>query len=104
MNEALLKDVIDMRGVGNQFHWSFFRGAGDVHWSPDGKKLAYVVNATSVEKNRAFNEIWIHDFVTGKARRLTCGMYDDSSPRFSPDGASLAFVSSRPAPNSTAAP
>ena len=51
--------------------------------SPDGKSVAY----------SAFNAIWIQTIDGRERRRLTPEGIDSRSPQFSPDGASLAYVS-----------
>ena len=53
--------------------------------SPDGKQVAFVYDG----------DIWSVESNGGSARRLTITLDNDSSPRFSPDGKSLAFRSRR---------
>jgi len=55
---------------------------------PDGHRIAFVVTTIDLEKDLYLSSIWLWD---GEARRLTHGS-NDSSPRWSPDGGTLAFV------------
>ncbi len=62
----------------------------DAAWSPDGKRLAYVVRRLG-QKSR----IWVLDVDSGERVALTDGTSEDDQPAWSPDGRHLAFVSSR---------
>src|SRR2546422_451972 len=68
---------------------------GDPQLSADGKRVAYTVTTYSLQDNRGTARIWIADVVTGETRQLTQGPGSDRQPRWSPDGATLAFVSTR---------
>ncbi len=67
----------------------------DPQISPDGASVAYVVTEMDLEKNRGRSDIWIIPLQGGEARRLTSGPGSHSHPRWSPDGARLAFISTR---------
>ncbi|HHY76588.1 MAG TPA: S9 family peptidase [Firmicutes bacterium] len=71
-----------------------FKCFGDARLSPDGKNLAYVRQYHDAEKEKSYTEIWLYSLETGASRRLT-GSGKDRSPRWSPDGQRLAFVSDR---------
>ncbi|HVH08659.1 MAG TPA: S9 family peptidase [Gemmatimonadales bacterium] len=70
---------------------------GDPQLSPDGKWVAYTVTRASLKENRGISRIWLADLATGASRPLTSGPGSDRQPRWSPDGRSLAFVSTREA-------
>ena len=57
-----------------------------VIWSPDSRKIVYSSDRESI------GHLYMYDFVTTSETRLTSGNDVDHSPRFSPDGKSLAFV------------
>src|SRR4030088_106531 len=64
--------------------------------SPDGKLVAFTVRQKSREENRALKDVWVVPF-DGKpsaARRLTRDGKSEN-PRWSPDGRSILFTSSR---------
>jgi dipeptidyl aminopeptidase/acylaminoacyl peptidase len=96
----------------------------DFVWSPDGRQLALILfdpdpDAKPDEKAEdarpkpividryAFktddegyrttrrSRLWLYDFATGTARRLTSGDYDEGAPAWSPDGKTIVFVSNR---------
>src|SRR5437763_5539319 len=68
---------------------------GDPQLSPDGKWVAYTVTHSSLKENRGTTRIWLADVTAGTTRQLTAGPGSDRQPRWSPDGRTLAFVSTR---------
>jgi dipeptidyl aminopeptidase/acylaminoacyl peptidase len=70
--------------------------AGDPRLSPDGRRVAYVVTRIDRAANAYRSAIWIAPLDgSEEPRQLTSGERSDDSPRWSPDGHWLAFVSSR---------
>jgi dipeptidyl aminopeptidase/acylaminoacyl peptidase len=69
----------------------------DPRVSPDGRSVVFVLSETDLEANRRTTDLWILDLGTAGAvpRRLTQSPANDASPRWSPDGKSLYFVSTR---------
>jgi dipeptidyl aminopeptidase/acylaminoacyl peptidase len=67
----------------------------DPQLSPDGQWVAYTVVTPSLADNRGIARIWLVNAGTGAARQLTQGPGSDRSPRWAPDGRTLAFISSR---------
>jgi dipeptidyl aminopeptidase/acylaminoacyl peptidase len=65
--------------------------------SPDGTRVAYEVESVDLEKDETSSLLYVTDLATGDSRRLTAPGRSDSRPRWSPDGRTLAFLSSRPA-------
>ena len=65
---------------------------GDLHFSPDGAKLAYVASSYIWD---AQPHIWLMDVATGNARQLTPAGKAERSPQWAPDGKRLAFLSNR---------
>ena len=68
---------------------------GGFSLSPDGQWVVYAVGTPDVEENRTFSSLWLQPLPGGEPRRLTFGEKNDSDPKFSPDGAKLAFLSNR---------
>ncbi len=67
----------------------------DPQLSPDGKWVAYTVSTPSLQDNRNVSRVWVVEVATGKSRQLTGGPGSDRQPRWSPDGKTLAFISTR---------
>jgi Tol biopolymer transport system component/C-terminal processing protease CtpA/Prc len=57
-----------------------------VDWSPDSRRLAYVSDRDGIP------HLFLYDFNTNTETQLTREAADDSTPNFSPDGKSLAFL------------
>ncbi|MEK9212759.1 S9 family peptidase [Sphingomonas sp. 2378] len=70
------------------------RQVADAQMSPDGKRIAYTV--TERKGDERVSRIWIVPADgSAPARPLTVGSGSDTSPRWSPDSRSLAFLSTR---------
>jgi dipeptidyl aminopeptidase/acylaminoacyl peptidase len=72
-----------------------FRTAGGAAISPDGKWVAYSVRETDFKQDSYISRLWIVDTTTSRAIQLTRGDKSAGSPRWSPDGAWLGFLSNR---------
>jgi dipeptidyl aminopeptidase/acylaminoacyl peptidase len=71
------------------------KGVGEPRLSPDGKWIAFTVTITDFEKNSRNSDIWLMPSDGGTARRLTTSEKADNNPVWSPNGASIAFLSGR---------
>lgn len=67
----------------------------DIQISPDGGQVAYVTTEASKAGDFPSSTIWIVSAEGGPSRRLTTSEAADGAPRWSPDGASIAFLSDR---------
>lgn len=68
----------------------------DPRISPDGARIAYVVTTLDKKEDAYHAAIWISPRDGGEPVRLTAGTARDTTPRWSPDGTKIAFVSNRP--------
>lgn len=68
------------------------RWAGDAQVSPDGERVAWVETGLDLELDRPVSNIMVAPSAGGTPRRFTEGP-SDGTPRWSPDGRHLAYVS-----------
>jgi len=68
---------------------------GSPAMSPDGSRCVVAIQRCDREKNTYFTDLHMMDLDSGALRQLTFGEHSDSSPRWSPDGQALAFISDR---------
>ena len=63
--------------------------------SPDCKKIAFVVTENFLEKGKSNQDIFLMDIDGNNLKNLTNNPASDNHPRWSPDGKSILFVSTR---------
>ena len=72
-----------------------FRCPGDPQISPDGSQVVYGLQERDLEADAVRVNLWLMNLEDGRKRPLTRGDHSDTSPRFSPDGSRIAFLSDR---------
>jgi dipeptidyl aminopeptidase/acylaminoacyl peptidase len=70
------------------------RGIGELELSPDGTRVVFTVTEPVKGAARQRN-VWLLDVASEQVRQLTFSAKSDSSPRWAPDGRSIAFLSDR---------
>src|SRR6266850_7092151 len=67
----------------------------DPRVSPDGTWVAYTVRSMDPKADESDVDVYLAPLAGGEALRVTTSKKPESSPRFSPDGRYLAFLSGR---------
>ena len=65
----------------------------DPRISPDGERIVFVRSSMDVMTDGPTSRLWMVDWNGAEARPLTRGEVSETSPRWSPDGWKLAYVS-----------
>jgi dipeptidyl aminopeptidase/acylaminoacyl peptidase len=71
------------------------RSVSDPQVSPDGKWVAYVLSSPDSVKDKSDTDIWMISWDGKESVKLTASKERESSPRWTPDGKYLTFLSSR---------
>lgn len=71
------------------------KDVSDPRLHPDGTQVAYTVRSLDQKKDTHDTDIYLAPTAGGPAQRLTTSPKAETSPRFSPDGKTLAFLSGR---------
>jgi len=67
----------------------------DPQVSPDGKLIVFVRRTTDIEANKGRTDLWLVGVDGAALRRLTSDPAADNNPRWSPDGKTVWFLSTR---------
>lgn len=72
-----------------------FQLISDPHISPDGRHVVFCLHRVDRKTEKKYANLWLVPTDGGPARQFTFGDQVDSQPRWSPDGAQIAFLSNR---------
>ncbi|MTB52314.1 S9 family peptidase [Lewinella sp. W8] len=67
----------------------------DPQIDPDGQRVIYVRNFKDIMTDRNLSNLWVVNFDGSDPRPLTSGAHNDYSPRWSPSGDRLVYLSTR---------
>src|SRR5947208_6026496 len=71
------------------------RRVGDSQVSPKADRVPFTITDMSVTANKGTTQIYVVPLGAGEVRQLTNDEHSSASPRWSPDGEKLAFISAR---------
>jgi dipeptidyl aminopeptidase/acylaminoacyl peptidase len=71
------------------------KDVADPRLSPDGRQVAYTLTRLDAKEDESDTDVYLVPVDGGEPLRLTSGKKEESSPRFSPDGEWIAFLSER---------
>src|SRR6516225_9124946 len=71
------------------------KGVSDPQVSPDGDSIVYAVSELDRATDKTNSSLWMVPAAGGEPKRLTTAPGTNNHPRYSPDGKTIAFVSSR---------
>lgn len=92
---AVLPDALSAQGGLTPEQAVGMRQLTNVRISPDGQRVVYTVTAQDLAENITNADLWMVPTAGGAPVRLTNHKAMDDQARWSPDGQSLAFVSTR---------
>ncbi len=75
------------------------KGISDLNLSPNGKKVLFTVRECNLKENDYNTDIWLLNIEDGSFVKIVRSPKQDTTPRWSPDGRFIAFISNRDGKN-----
>src|SRR5262245_66037193 len=82
-NKLTIQDIFNLETV------------SDPQISPDGERIVYVRQFADIMNDKRCSNLWIINFDGADHRPLTTGNFNDTSPRWTPDGKQIIYISNR---------
>jgi TolB protein len=77
-------------GEAHEIHYEETTWKARPDFSPDGKRMVYASYL-----GQSWHQLWVMPAAGGDAFPISYGDYDNTNPRWSPDGSKIAFISNR---------
>ncbi len=91
---AMVASAAEKKPLTTDSIWDW-RTVGDPQVSPDGQSVVYVLQWNDRMNDASYSNLWLATVFGSEQRPLTQGSFRDTSPRWSPDGKRLAYLSNR---------
>ena len=85
-----IKATAEPGAEAHEIHYEETNWKARPDFSPDGKRMVYASYL-----GQAWHQLWVMPAAGGDAFPISYGVFDNTNPRWSPDGSKIAFISNR---------